>query len=190
MLIVKGKTVVLTGTLTDMERHEAQARLEKLGAHVSGSVSKKTDLLFAGADAGSKLADAQRLAIPVYGEAELFALIGTPAPHPKKVVAPPTAEAKAKVAARVADAGPGLAGKTVVVTGTLSRPRKEIEQALKAVGAHVTGSVTSQTQYLIAGSDAGSKLALARSLGVPILEEGEMTALLAAPKAKKPKSKK
>ncbi|MBS7457530.1 NAD-dependent DNA ligase LigA [Coralloluteibacterium stylophorae] len=67
-----GRTVVLTGTLAAMTRDEAGARLEALGAKVSGSVSKKTHLLVAGEAAGSKLARAQELGVEVWDEARLL----------------------------------------------------------------------------------------------------------------------
>src|ERR1700689_3401102 len=95
---VDGKTVVLTGTFSDIERKDAEALLADLGARVTGSVSKKTDMVFAAADAGSKKATAESLGIAVYGEAELFALIGTPEAKPKKPKPKPTAAAKQKVA--------------------------------------------------------------------------------------------
>ncbi|HAU5562800.1 TPA: NAD-dependent DNA ligase LigA [Serratia fonticola] len=71
-----GKTVVLTGSLSQMNRDDAKERLVALGAKVSGSVSKKTDLLIAGEAAGSKLAKAQELGIPVIDEAEMIRLLG------------------------------------------------------------------------------------------------------------------
>jgi DNA ligase (NAD+) len=73
-----------------------------------------------------------------------------------------------------------LAGKTVVITGTLSEPRDVIKQRLIALGAKVTGSVSKKTDYLVAGADAGSKLAKAQSLGVAILDQAALDALLAA----------
>jgi DNA ligase (NAD+) len=71
-----GKTIVLTGTLSLMSRDDAKARLTELGAKVSGSVSKKTDLLIAGEAAGSKLAKAQELGVDVIDEAEMVRLLG------------------------------------------------------------------------------------------------------------------
>ena len=62
------KTVVLTGTLEKMSRSEAKKLLESLGASVSGSVSRKTDLVIAGENAGSKLDKANSLGIPVMDE--------------------------------------------------------------------------------------------------------------------------
>ena len=72
---LSGKVVVLTGTLASMTREEAQATLERLGARVSGSVSKKTSFLVAGADAGSKLEKAQQLGVETLDEAGFLALI-------------------------------------------------------------------------------------------------------------------
>ena len=68
-----GKTVVLTGTLSQMKRSDAKKALETAGAKVAGSVSKKTDYVIAGEDAGSKLTKAQELGIPVLSEAEMLA---------------------------------------------------------------------------------------------------------------------
>ncbi|MFT5713091.1 MAG: DNA ligase (NAD+), partial [Glaciecola sp.] len=68
-----GKTVVLTGTLLQMGRSEAKAKLQELGAKVSGSVSAKTDLLIAGEKAGSKLSKAESLNVEVWDEAQMVA---------------------------------------------------------------------------------------------------------------------
>ncbi len=70
-----GQTAVLTGTLTQMNRDEAKARLEALGAKVAGSVSKKTSFVVAGAEAGSKLTKAQELGVPVWDEDQLIAFL-------------------------------------------------------------------------------------------------------------------
>ncbi|MCK2148909.1 NAD-dependent DNA ligase LigA [Marinobacter alexandrii] len=72
---LQGQTWVLTGTLSEMTRDEAKEQLESLGAKVSGSVSKKTACVVAGEAAGSKLAKAEQLDVPVLDEAGLLALL-------------------------------------------------------------------------------------------------------------------
>jgi DNA ligase (NAD+) len=71
-----GKTVVLTGTLSSMGRNDAKAKLEAFGAKVTGSVSKKTDFVIAGEEAGSKLTKAQELGITVLTEEDFLKMIG------------------------------------------------------------------------------------------------------------------
>jgi DNA ligase (NAD+) len=70
-----GKTVVLTGTLAGMSRDDAKGKLEACGAKVSGSVSKKTDFVIAGAEAGSKLDKARELGVAVLDEAQFHAML-------------------------------------------------------------------------------------------------------------------
>ena len=72
---VAGKTFVLTGTFPTMTRDEAKDLLEKAGAKVAGSVSKKTDFVVAGSDAGSKLTKAEELGVPIIDEAAMLELL-------------------------------------------------------------------------------------------------------------------
>lgn len=171
---VKGKTVVLTGTLTQLKRDEAQAKLEALGAKVAGSVSKNTDLLFVGVNAGSKKAKAEQLGIPVHDEDALMAVLAIKvAPAAKKVAerrAAPKATGKAPT---------NVAGKVVCMTGTFEQlKRAEAQAQLEAMGAKVSSSVTAATEILFAGTKAGSKLTKAEGMGITILTEDALVALL------------
>jgi DNA ligase (NAD+) len=78
------------------------------------------------------------------------------------------------------EAGTGrLAGKTLVVTGTLpGYSRQEAEEAIRTAGGHAASSVSKQTDFLVAGDKAGSKLARAEKLGVPVLDEEGFRRLL------------
>ncbi len=71
-----------------------------------------------------------------------------------------------------------LAGRSFVITGTLNRPRRELKEALEALGARVAGSVSSKTSVLVAGANAGSKLDKARELGVDIIDEAGLLEIL------------
>lgn len=75
---------------------------------------------------------------------------------------------------------PSLVGRTFVITGTQSRPRDEIKDRLQRLGAKVSGSVSSKTDFLLAGEAAGSKLDKALELGVRVLSEAELEVLLAS----------
>ena len=72
-----------------------------------------------------------------------------------------------------------LAGQSFVLTGTLSQPRDAYKARLLAAGAKVVGSVSKNTNYVVAGESAGSKLSKAQSLGVPVLDEAAIEAMLA-----------
>lgn len=74
---IAGKTVVFTGTLETLSRNEAKARAEALGANVAGSVSKKTDYVVVGADAGSKEKKARELGLNILSETEWLMLISS-----------------------------------------------------------------------------------------------------------------
>ena len=76
--------------------------------------------------------------------------------------------------------GTKLAGKTFVLTGTLTRPRDLVRKTLEDAGGRVAGSVSKKTDYVVAGADAGSKLDKANELGVRVISEKEMEQLLRA----------
>jgi DNA ligase (NAD+) len=71
-----------------------------------------------------------------------------------------------------------LAGKTFVITGTLSQPRPEFEELIKLHGGKVSGSVSKKTSYVLAGEEAGSKLDKARDMGVAVIDEAEFRKLI------------
>ncbi|HET7645976.1 MAG TPA: BRCT domain-containing protein, partial [Candidatus Limnocylindria bacterium] len=89
-----------------------------------------------------------------------------------------SAEAPAPGASVQPTDGP-LSGKTLVVTGTLPGfSRQEAEEAIRAAGGHAASSVSARTDYLVAGDKAGTKLAKAEQLGVPVLDEAAFRRLL------------
>jgi DNA ligase (NAD+) len=73
--VLTGKTLVLTGTLPTLSRDEAKALIESAGGKAAGSVSKKTDFVVAGDEAGSKLTKAQELGVTILDEAAFLQLI-------------------------------------------------------------------------------------------------------------------
>ena len=75
--LFSGKTFVLTGTLENLKRSGAKEKIEALGGKVSGSVSKKTDYVLAGSEAGSKLEKAQELGIKVISEEEFLNMLSS-----------------------------------------------------------------------------------------------------------------
>lgn len=89
-------------------------------------------------------------------------------------------EAGVNFSTTLAPVGNALAGQTFVLTGELSRfTRKEATEKLEALGAKVSGSVSKKTSYVVAGEAAGSKLKKANELGIPVLSEDDLVALLA-----------
>lgn len=180
---VQGKTVVLTGTFQKLKRDEAETALEGLGAKISGSVSAKTHLLFVGVDAGSKLAKAQSLKIPIHDEAALMKILGSVAASAREKVAKVKAKEKKEAETPSKGAKPvgDFAGKIVVCTGTFATmKRSDAEKMLRDAGAEVNGSVSAKTNILIVGEDAGSKLAKAQQLGVKIMTEAEFVSAMQA----------
>lgn len=104
-------------------------------------------------------------------------LAGLATPRIQNLVAKLEA-AGVNLSSRVKPIGTALAGLSFVLTGTLSKPRDEIEARLSGAGAKVSGSVSKKTSYLVAGQSAGSKLDKAKEVGVTVLSETELEALL------------
>lgn len=174
---VKDKNVVVTGTFAE-QRAELESKLRALGAEVKSGVSSKTDILFAGEKAGSKLAKAEELGIPIYGEAELMALLGGNAP------AKAMAETVKAEAAKAAPKGVGkhtdfLKGKTICTTGTLlTMTRAQLKALITASGGKLVSSPSAKTDLMISGLEWGSKLRDAISRKVKVITEGEFLLML------------
>ncbi len=101
-------------------------------------------------------------------------------PHNREIVAKLLAAGVEPQAEAAPQGGQALAGKTFVLTGTLpTLTRDEATRRILAVGGKVSGSVSGKTAYVVAGEEAGSKLLKAQQLGVPILDEEGLLALLA-----------
>lgn len=175
-----GQTIVLTGTLTEMKRDEAKAALEALGAKVTGSVSKNTTILVAGEKAGSKLTKAEELGIEIWDEAKMIAVLNGEEPiddgkdeAEEEPEPAPEPEEEPKQASGTSE--DNISGRTFVITGTLSDiGRDEAKDKLVAMGAKVTGSVSKNTDVLVAGEKAGSKLTKAQDLGIEVWDEARL----------------
>src|SRR5262249_54935813 len=161
---LSGKTVVATGTLKNYTRQGIEDRIKALGGKPGSSVSKNTDYVVVGEEAGSKLDKAKQLGVPTLSEAEFEKLVADL--HAKMPRAAPGQPAASAPVNQV------LAGKTLVVTGTLKGySRADIEGLIRDLGGKAAGSVSKKTDYVVAGEEAGSKLDKARELGVPVLTE-------------------
>ena len=193
-MTLDGLNVVCTGTFS-IPRKKLEALLTVAGANVGGSFSSKTQLLVVGEKAGSKLDKAQQVGVPCIDEEQCMRLLdgepvddvlGAAAPKSTKKAATKKASKKAtKKKAATKSAGKSkssgkktIDGMKVVVTGTFDSPRSEIEAALEALGADVTGSFSGKTELLVCGVKAGSKLAKAEKAGIPILDADQLEKLL------------
>jgi NAD-dependent DNA ligase len=162
-----GKTFVVTGTLENYTRGAIEGLIEQLGGKAGSSVSKNTNYVVAGTEAGSKLDKARELGVPLLTEQEFDKLVED------LRAAAPAGNGGAR------PAGADLTGKTFVVTGTLQKyGRGDIEQLIRDLGGTAAGSVSKKTTYVVAGENAGSKLDKARDLGIPVLTEEEFEKLI------------
>jgi DNA ligase (NAD+) len=166
-----GKTVVVTGTLVKYKRDEIERLIKAHGGKAASSVSKKTDLVVVGSEAGSKLAKAKELGVPVISEDDFEKLISTPAPAAATATA---ATVPPSVFTPPAPTSNVLAGQVFVVTGTMKKyKRDDLEEMIRQNGGTVGGSITKKTKYLVAGEKAGSKMDKAKELGVAVLSEDD-----------------
>ena len=153
----RGKSIVITGILTDITRNQAKEIIEKAGGKLSETISKKTDLLIAGEHGGSKLEKAKELQIKVMTEKEFVRFIDY----------------------YIEVDSNALRDQTVVITGTLIKyTREEVQLLVEEAGGKVTGSVSKNTDLLVSGDKAGSKLEKAKELGIKVLDEEEFIELI------------
>lgn len=159
-------------------RHVGQATARLLAANY-GSLAAFRAAMTAAADDQSE-AWAELTAIEGIGTVVARAIVDFFAEeHNLEVVDDLIAQVEVQDFVKPKTQGSAIAGKTVVFTGTLeTMTRQEAKAGAEARGAKVAGSVSKKTDYVVAGADAGSKLAKARELGVTILTEQEWTALI------------
>lgn len=149
--------------------------------HVGESTARDLALHFGNLDAVMNAAEAELLAVPDVGPvvaASIFRFFAEP--HNREVVADLLRNGVTPGTEIVVDrtAGP-IGGKIFVLTGTLpTLARDDAAELIRAAGGKVTGSVSKKTHYVVAGADAGSKLAKAQELGIAVLDEDGLKALL------------
>ncbi|WP_338615264.1 NAD-dependent DNA ligase LigA [Pigmentiphaga sp. CHJ604] len=149
--------------------------------HVGESTARDLARHFGNLDAVMNATEAELLAVPDVGPvvaASIFRFFAEP--HNREVVADLLRNGVTPGTETVVDrtAGP-IGGKTFVLTGTLSTlTREDAAELIRAAGGKVTGSVSKKTHYVVAGADAGSKLAKAQELGIAVLDEDGLKALL------------
>ena len=152
-------------------RHVGEATAKDLARHfgrLDGVMDAPLDSLLAVRDVGPTVANSIQAFFTQAHNREMVAALRSAGVHWEEgaPAAPPTGE---------------LAGKTVVLTGTLpTLSRDQAKDMLEAAGAKVAGSVSKKTDFVVAGSEAGSKLEKAQALGVKVLDEAAMLALLQA----------
>jgi len=164
-----GKRVTVTGRLS-LPRKEVEAQLGAAGATVGplrplNYGSRATEILVVGGKPGTLDRRVESMVDQIRPRVVIDEAILRRAFERLDIGA---------VAEAPAASGP-FAGMTVVVTGKLSRPRRDIEAQLMAAGAQIGGSVTKRTDLLVAGEKAGSKIDKARSLGVKVIDEAALT---------------
>jgi DNA ligase (NAD+) len=156
-----GQKFVLTGSLPNLSRNEAKAKIEAVGGQVASSVSSQTDYIVVGDNPGSKLDKAVALNVPQLSESQLLELLES--------ASKPARESTAKP----------LAGQKLVLTGSLPNlTREEAKTRIEAAGGQVTNSVSSQTDYIVVGDNPGSKLNKAQKLNITQLSEAQLLDVL------------
>jgi len=196
---------VITGTLTQ-NRSVVAAALIAAGAQVLAKISGKTDIVVAGANAGSKLDLAEAQGVQVWDEDKLNSVLAGKGKGSSKGAAKEKKASKPKRKAKddsdeeeeddepkpkkVKKSSGDLSGKKIVLTGTLTSKRNEIIAEIVSAGGQVMTAVSKNTNILVAGAGSGSKLAQAEALGVDVWTEDELKAALGGGGGSKKASKK
>jgi|GEM_PF-26687 len=175
-----GLTVVVTGKLERRTRNEVNTLIESAGGRASGSVSKKTDLLVCGEKAGSKLAKAQKLGIPVISEMDLYLRLGLEGNTAETAVVETVEVAETPIITAPVVAEPviettteiTLEGLTLVLAGELEEcTREDFVELVTEEGGKVNKNITKKTSLLVYGENPGSSLEKAQKLGIKVLSE-------------------
>lgn len=194
---LNGKCVCISGE-TKLDRHLLWALVVACGGRWVTSVSSLVDLLVCGATPGPrKLMMAELHQTPICTEDELEAIIRRDLDYPaekgtlfaiawrlpyqnKETPKPATHRAAVRRAPRIPEGNGPLRGMNIVLTGTLTRPRKEIEQLISHAGGVPMGAISGTTTYLVAGEGGGSKREKAVKLNIPIIDEAALLAMINA----------
>lgn len=194
---LSGKCVCITGE-TKLDRHMLWALIAACGGRWVTSVSSLVDVLVCGETPGPrKLMMAELHQTPICNEEELESVIRRDLDYPtekgtlfalawrlpyqnKEKGTNPVPRSSAPRAPRVPEGDGPLRGMNIVLTGTLSRPRKEIEQMISRAGGLPMGAISGTTSYLVAGEGGGSKREKAAKLNIPIIDEAALLAMINA----------
>ncbi|KAJ3238455.1 hypothetical protein HDU81_007724 [Chytriomyces hyalinus] len=173
---LKGRTLVFTGTLSQMTRAVAAAKAKQCGASVASSVTKAVDLVVNAGDGGAKLEKARDQGIEIWGEKKFMRALETKTAQDTQLSNDERRRelSSASSSSNSAPKKRSLQGKTITFTGTLaSMPRAEAAQKATEQGATVASSLTKAVNLVIASKSDGPVLEKARERGIDVWTEDE-----------------